>query len=154
MFFSQESRKKKFYPFFILLVFVARQMGFADADECPRLCKLAYDYLKRSEGCENNIYDFFANLPEFESLYVKLMEEFEKCILTYFAFHWSRASLFISQVYHQFSEPNNKKKRNSTFYFLFLSYALYSNFLYGWQVIDVESVKKPKLKGIVMAATR
>lgn len=98
--------------------YVARQMGFADADECPRLCKLAYDYLKRSEGCENNIYDFFANLPEFESLYVKLMEEFEKCILTYFAFHWSRASLFISQV------------------------------------IDVESVKKPKLKGIVMAATR
>ncbi|KAL3582527.1 hypothetical protein D5086_016859, partial [Populus alba] len=98
--------------------YVARQMGFADADECPRLCKLAYDYLKRSEGCENNIYDFFANLSEFESLYVKLMEEFEKCILTYFAFHWSRASLFISQV------------------------------------IDVESVKKPKLKGIVMAATR
>nr|APR64406.1 hypothetical protein [Populus tomentosa] len=98
--------------------YVARQMGFADADECPRLCKLAYDYLKRSEGCENNIYDFFANLPEFESLFVKLMEEFEKCILTYFAFHWSRASLFISQV------------------------------------IDVESVKKPKLKGIVMAATR
>ncbi|XP_011029878.1 PREDICTED: uncharacterized protein LOC105129489 isoform X4 [Populus euphratica] len=98
--------------------YVARQMGFADADECPRLCKLAYDYLKRSEGCENNIYDFFANLPEFESLYVKLMEEFEKCILTYFAFHWSRASLFISQV------------------------------------MDAESVKKPKLKGIVMAATR
>ncbi|XP_011029881.1 PREDICTED: uncharacterized protein LOC105129489 isoform X8 [Populus euphratica] len=91
--------------------YVARQMGFADADECPRLCKLAYDYLKRSEGCEKNIYDFFANLPEFESLYVKLMEEFEKCILTYFAFHWSRASLFISQV------------------------------------MDVESVRKPKLKG-------
>nr|XP_034925238.1 uncharacterized protein LOC118056906 isoform X3 [Populus alba] len=107
-----ESRKKKSYPFFILLVFVARQMGFADADECPRLCKLAYDYLKRSEGCENNIYDFFADIPELQSsLYVKLMGEFEKCILTYFAFHWSRASLFISQV------------------------------------MDVESVRKPKFKG-------
>ncbi|KAJ6351338.1 hypothetical protein OIU78_007286 [Salix suchowensis] len=98
--------------------YVARQMGFADANECPRLCSLAYDYLKRSEGCENNIFDFFANQPEVESLYVKLLEELERCILTYFAFHWSKASLFISQV------------------------------------IDVESVKKPKLKGIVMAATR
>ncbi|KAG5223599.1 Zeta toxin domain-containing protein [Salix suchowensis] len=98
--------------------YVARQMGFADANECPRLCSLAYDYLKRSEGCENNIFDFFANQPEVESLYVKLIEELERCILTYFAFHWSKASLFISQV------------------------------------IDVESVKKPKLKGIVMAATR
>ncbi|KAJ6912071.1 hypothetical protein NC652_022374 [Populus alba x Populus x berolinensis] len=94
--------------------YVARQMGFAeaDADKCPRLCKLAYDYLKRSEGCENNIYDFFADIPELQSsLYVKLMGEFEKCILTYFAFHWSRASLFISQV------------------------------------MDVESVRKPKFKG-------
>ncbi|KAJ6911175.1 hypothetical protein NC652_021721 [Populus alba x Populus x berolinensis] len=92
--------------------YVARQMGFADADKCPRLCKLAYDYLKRSEGCENNIYDFFAHLPELQSsLYVKLMGEFEKCILTYFAFHWSRTSLFISQV------------------------------------MDVESVRKPKFKG-------
>ncbi|KAB5545075.1 hypothetical protein DKX38_013187 [Salix brachista] len=98
--------------------YVARQMGFADANECPRLCSLAYDYLKRSEGCENNIFDFFANQPEVESLYVKLIEELERCILTYFAFHWSKASLFISQV------------------------------------MDVESVKKPKLKGIVMAATR
>jgi hypothetical protein len=130
MFFSQESRKKKFYPFFILLVFVARQMGFADADECPRLCKLAYDYLKRSEGCENNIYDFFAGAPELQTfLYVKLMAEFEKCILTYFAFHWSRASLFIGQVYHQFSEPNNKKKRNSTFYFLFLVFVVLCSLL-------------------------
>ncbi|KAJ6689296.1 hypothetical protein OIU85_005675 [Salix viminalis] len=91
--------------------YVARQMGFADANECPRLCSLAYDYLKRSEGCENNIFDFFANQPEVESLYVKLIEELERCILTYFAFHWSKASLFISQV------------------------------------MDVESVKKPKLKG-------
>eukprot|EP00258_Populus_trichocarpa_P007694 XP_002312572.3 uncharacterized protein LOC7473451 [Populus trichocarpa] len=92
--------------------YVARQMGFADADECPRLCKLAYDYLKRSEGCENNIYDFFAGAPELQTfLYVKLMAEFEKCILTYFAFHWSRASLFIGQV------------------------------------MDVESVRKPKRKG-------
>ena len=147
MFFSQESRKKKFYPFFILLVFVARQTGFADADECPRLCKLAYDYLKRSEGCENNIYDFFADIPELQSsLYVKLMGEFEKCILTYFAFHWSRASLFIINFQNQII----KRKGTVPFIFCFLfllPYALYSNFLYGWQVMDVESVRKPKFKG-------
>ncbi|KAL9401412.1 hypothetical protein Peur_005261 [Populus x canadensis] len=92
--------------------YVARQMGFVHADQCPRLCRLAYDYLKRSEGCENNIYDFFAGAPEFQSsLYVKLTGEFEKCILTFFAFHWSRASLFVSQV------------------------------------LDVESLRKPKFKG-------
>ncbi|CAK7340057.1 unnamed protein product [Dovyalis caffra] len=57
--------------------YVARKMGFADPNECPQLCKLAYDYLERSEGCENNIFDYFANLPEAESLFVKLLEEFE-----------------------------------------------------------------------------
>ncbi|KAL5851967.1 hypothetical protein ACOSQ3_007085 [Xanthoceras sorbifolium] len=78
--------------------YVARQQGFEDAKECPQLCKLAYDYLRKSKGCEDNVYEFFSNEPEAESLYVKLIEEFDKCIISYFAFHWSQAPFVISQV--------------------------------------------------------
>lgn len=76
----------------------ARQMGFADRRECPQLCKLASDYIKKCDGCEDNIYSFFASEPDADSLFVKLVEEFERCILSYFAFHWSQADLMISQV--------------------------------------------------------
>lgn len=76
----------------------ARQMGFADRRECPQLCKLASDYIKKCDGCDDNIYSFFASEPDADSLFVKLVEEFERCILSYFAFHWSQADLMISQV--------------------------------------------------------
>uniref|UniRef100_A0A7C8Z3W8 NAD(+) kinase n=1 Tax=Opuntia streptacantha TaxID=393608 RepID=A0A7C8Z3W8_OPUST len=99
--------------------YVARQIGFEDPNECPQLCKLANDYLKKTEGCESNIYEFFANEPQPDSLYVKLIEEFDRCILSYFAFNWTQTSLVITQV-------------------------LGEN--------DMET--KPKLKDIVMAATR
>ncbi|WCJ23949.1 P-loop containing nucleoside triphosphate hydrolases superfamily protein [Euphorbia peplus] len=98
--------------------YVARQLGFSDPNECPQLCKLAYDYLRKSKDCENNIYEFFANEPQAESLYVTLIEEFDKCIMSYFAFHWTQVSQMITQV------------------------------------INDESEKKPKLKDLVMAATR
>ncbi|KAJ4844595.1 hypothetical protein Tsubulata_011016 [Turnera subulata] len=98
--------------------YVARQLGFEDPNECPQLCKLAYDYLRRTEGCEASVYESLANEPEAEAKYVKLIEELDRCILSYFAFHWSKASLIISQV------------------------------------MDVESDRKPKLKSLVMAATR
>ncbi|KAJ8452376.1 hypothetical protein Cgig2_006181 [Carnegiea gigantea] len=101
--------------------YVARQIGFEDPNECPALCKLANDYLKKTEGCESNIYEFFANEPQAEadSLYVKLIEEFDRCILSYFAFNWTQTSLMITQVLGK---------------------------------DDMET--KPKLKDIVMAATR
>lgn len=73
-------------------------MGFEDINECPQLCKLAYDYLKRTKGSEDNIYSFFANESDPDSLYVKLVEELETCILSYFAFHWNHATLLVSQV--------------------------------------------------------
>lgn len=76
----------------------ARQMGFADKRECAHLCKLAAEYIKKCEGCEEDIYTFFADEPDADSLFVKLLEEFERCILSYFAFHWSHADLLISQV--------------------------------------------------------
>lgn len=76
----------------------ARQMGFGDANECPQLCKLAYDYLKKSEGYDEMIFEYLAKEADAESLYVKLMGEFESCILSYFAFHWTQASHMITQV--------------------------------------------------------
>ena len=76
----------------------ARQMGFKDRRECPRLCKLAAEYIRKSESCEEDIYAFFADEHEADSLFVKLLEEFERCILSYFAFHWSHADLIMHQV--------------------------------------------------------
>ncbi|KAI5680136.1 hypothetical protein M9H77_01363 [Catharanthus roseus] len=90
--------------------YVARQMGFADRRECPILCKLASEYIRKSDGCEEEIYNFFAGEPEADSLFIKLVEEFERCILSYFAFHWSQASNMISQVLSVESEPKKKLK--------------------------------------------
>ncbi|KAJ0035452.1 hypothetical protein Pint_24673 [Pistacia integerrima] len=92
--------------------YVARQVGFADANECPRLSKLAYDYLRKTKGCEESVYEFFANEPEGESLCVKLIEEFDRCILSYFAFHWSHASDMISQVLSVESDQKETKLKN------------------------------------------
>ncbi|CAK9150046.1 unnamed protein product [Ilex paraguariensis] len=86
-------------------------MGFADRKECPQLCKLASDYIKKSEGCEDDIYAFFANELDVDSLYIKLVEELERCILSYFAFHWSHAPNMISQVLGTDSEPRKKLKQ-------------------------------------------
>lgn len=88
----------------------ARQLGFPDPNECPQLCKLAHDYLRNPKNCEHNFYEFFANKAEAESLYVKLIEEFERCILSYFAFHWSQASRLITQVNthtHTYAHPSS-----------------------------------------------
>ncbi|KAK1357119.1 Disks large-associated protein like [Heracleum sosnowskyi] len=90
--------------------YVARQLGFADKKECPHLCKLAAEYLKKTEGIEENIYAFFAQDMEVDSLFVKLVEEFERCILSYFAFHWRHAHTMISQVLGSDSEPKKKLK--------------------------------------------
>lgn len=73
-------------------------MGFADKRECPHLCKLASDYIIKTDDSEENIYSFFAEEPDADSLYIKLVEEFERCILSYFGFHWNHAHLMISQV--------------------------------------------------------
>lgn len=73
-------------------------MGFKDRRECPNLCKLAAEYIRKSECCEEDIYSFFSEEPGADSLFIKLVEEFERCILSYFAYHWSHADLMISQV--------------------------------------------------------
>jgi hypothetical protein len=73
-------------------------MGFEDMNECPQLCKVANNYLKKTKNCMDDIYDLLANAPDAESLYVKLIEELDKCILGYFAFHWDLCTTLISQV--------------------------------------------------------
>ncbi|OAY49823.1 hypothetical protein MANES_05G086200v8 [Manihot esculenta] len=90
--------------------YVARQMGFADRRECPHLCKLAAEYICKSESCEEEIYAFFADEVEADSLFVKLLEELERCILSYFAFHWSHADLIMHQVLTAEVEPKKKLK--------------------------------------------
>ncbi|KAL1829003.1 calmodulin calcium-dependent NAD kinase [Daucus carota subsp. sativus] len=90
--------------------YVARQMGFADKRDCPHLCKLASDYIKKTDGVEENIYAFFSHDPEVDSLFIKLVEEFERCILSYFAFHWRHAHTMISQVLGSGSGPKKKFK--------------------------------------------
>ncbi|XP_072950872.1 calmodulin calcium-dependent NAD kinase-like [Typha angustifolia] len=90
--------------------YVARQLGFEETDECPHLRKLSYDYLRKANGCEDNIFAFFANYPNAEALYVKFIEELDKCILGYFAFHWCHATLMVSQVLAAEGEAKRKLK--------------------------------------------
>lgn len=89
--------------------YVARQLGFKDESECVGLCELLQDYLKRSKGCHNSIFAYFANEQDAESLYVKFENELERCILAYFAFHWSKASSLIAQVLSVDSEQKRLK---------------------------------------------
>ncbi|KAK9068193.1 hypothetical protein SSX86_012304 [Deinandra increscens subsp. villosa] len=78
--------------------YVARQLGFKDGNECPELSKLALEYVRSSKDFEHNMYVFFENETEVESLCEKLVEELERCVLAYFAFHWNQTSLVINQV--------------------------------------------------------
>lgn len=91
--------------------YVARQMGFEDMNECPQLCKVANNYLKKTKNCMDDIYDLLANAPDAESLYVKLIEELDKCILGYFAFHWDLCTTLISQAL-TVDSATKKKLRN------------------------------------------
>ncbi|XP_015079697.1 uncharacterized protein LOC107023499 [Solanum pennellii] len=89
--------------------YVARQLGFKDESECVGLCELVQEYLKRSKGCDNSIFEYFAYEEDAESLFVKLENELERCILAYFAFHWSKASMLITQVLSVDSEQKRLK---------------------------------------------
>ncbi|KAE8696937.1 histone H1-like [Hibiscus syriacus] len=91
--------------------YVARQMGLKDKRSCPLLCKLAVEYIRKCESCEDDIYSYFANEPDVDSQYVKLVEEFERFILSYFAFHWSHADIMITQVLSADAAPKKKLKQ-------------------------------------------
>lgn len=89
-----------FFFFYSCVCIAARQMGFEDADEVPELCILAQEYLKKSKGCDESIFEYISsgNVENTDSLYAKLVEELERCILSYLAFHWNQATSVISQV--------------------------------------------------------
>ncbi|KAJ3696115.1 hypothetical protein LUZ60_001492 [Juncus effusus] len=88
--------------------YVARQMGFKDMNECPNLCKLANDHLKKTKGHEESIFAFFANEPNAEVLTVKFIEEIDRCIMSYFAFHWDHATNMITQILNDDCGPKRK----------------------------------------------
>jgi len=92
--------------FFRLLFSSATQIGFEDLNECPHLCTLSYDYLKKSVGYEQNLLAFFHNKMNPDALLVQLIEELDKCILGYFSFHWKFATHIITQV---LIDPPEKK---------------------------------------------
>uniref|UniRef100_A0A452ZHS4 Zeta toxin domain-containing protein n=1 Tax=Aegilops tauschii subsp. strangulata TaxID=200361 RepID=A0A452ZHS4_AEGTS len=86
----------------------ARQIGFDHASECPHLCTLAYDYLRKNKGYEDNIFAFFHNTADPGSLIVSFIEELDKCILGYFSFHWKCSTYMITQVLTVEGAPKRK----------------------------------------------
>ncbi|EPS72939.1 hypothetical protein M569_01820, partial [Genlisea aurea] len=90
--------------------YLARQFGFEDESECSDLVRLAYEYLKKSPGIDGKLFEYFSSQPNCEGLYVKLVRELERCILGYFAFHWSQAPQMITQVLSV--ESDQKKLKN------------------------------------------
>src|ERR1044072_8062897 len=94
-------------------------MGFEEDDKVPGLGQLEEEYLKKSKVFDQSIYEYRANQNDASSLYVKLIDEFERCILTYFAFHWTKASSVITQVSFicHFIGP---KKKSSSHFLLFV----------------------------------
>ncbi|XP_078429846.1 calmodulin calcium-dependent NAD kinase-like [Wolffia australiana] len=92
--------------------YVARQLGLEES-KYPRLRKVANDYLKKTKECEENIFALFAGSPDAETLHVEFLDELDRCILGYFAFHWEHATLMIRQVLAAESEQKEKKLKNA-----------------------------------------
>ncbi|XP_078176258.1 calmodulin calcium-dependent NAD kinase-like [Carex rostrata] len=89
--------------------YVARQMGFEDMHDCLDICKLANDHLRKTKGHEESMFSYFANEPNVEHLTVKFIEEIDKCIMGYFAFHWNHATAMVTQILnHDDCEPKRK----------------------------------------------
>uniref|UniRef100_A0ACD5VUU3 Uncharacterized protein n=1 Tax=Avena sativa TaxID=4498 RepID=A0ACD5VUU3_AVESA len=78
--------------------YVAKHIGFDDPNECPHLCTMACDYLKKTQGYDQNLLAFFHNNVNPDAMIVKLIEELDRCILSYFSFHWKSATQVITQV--------------------------------------------------------
>nr|GMD79375.1 Pre-mRNA-splicing factor like [Ipomoea batatas] len=79
-------------------IYVVRQMGFKEGEECHQLRELAQEYLKRSKGCQERIFEYFGDDPNAIRLGEKLVEELDILIYSYFAFHWSKVPEMICQV--------------------------------------------------------
>ncbi|KAI9119489.1 hypothetical protein K1719_009365 [Acacia pycnantha] len=86
--------------------YVARQIGFEDPEGVPGLCKLANDFLRKAIDWEANMYEYFDKEEDAVLLYGKLIDEFDRCILAYFAFHWNQAPAVISQMKDGFGDED------------------------------------------------
>ncbi|XP_076943780.1 calmodulin calcium-dependent NAD kinase-like [Bidens hawaiensis] len=94
-------------------LYVARQLGFKDENECPELSKLASKYARSAKAeFKDEIRLYFSKEKQVEELCGKLKEELQSCILGYFAFHWSQADLVISQV---LSDGSNESRIKNVF---------------------------------------
>ncbi|KAI7734398.1 hypothetical protein M8C21_013868, partial [Ambrosia artemisiifolia] len=90
--------------------YVARQLGFRDEKECPKLSTLVSEYARSSKtNFKDEMRVYFSNEKEVESLCQKLDEELQSCIHGYFAFHWSQASLITNQVLSDGSDDRRLK---------------------------------------------
>ncbi|XP_022641023.1 uncharacterized protein LOC106769596 isoform X2 [Vigna radiata var. radiata] len=89
--------------------YVARQMGLEEG-EVPALCRLADEYLIKWKECEESVVEYFSDQKD-PTLSGKLIDEFERCILSYFAFHWNHASYVISQVLSAESPEKKELKK-------------------------------------------
>ncbi|KAL6343654.1 hypothetical protein AAG906_025019 [Vitis piasezkii] len=58
------------------------------------------------------MYEYFSSQPDADSLYIKLVEELDRCTLSYFGFHWTQASLMINQVLSVESDKQKTKLKN------------------------------------------
>ncbi|KAL5712275.1 hypothetical protein ACHQM5_014465 [Ranunculus cassubicifolius] len=89
--------------------YVARQIGLGDIGEHSQLGKLAEDYLRKTKGYEETITEFLSHIDADDSLSVKLIDEFDRCILGYFAFHWSHASFMVTQILSNVGSEHKRK---------------------------------------------
>ncbi|KAH6811486.1 P-loop containing nucleoside triphosphate hydrolases superfamily protein [Perilla frutescens var. hirtella] len=71
---------------------------------------LSFEKFSHYVGCEEDMYAFFASEPDVDSLFIKLVEEFERCILSYFAFHWRHTSFMLKLIDQVLGAEEPKKK--------------------------------------------
>ncbi|KHN01076.1 hypothetical protein glysoja_000744 [Glycine soja] len=92
-------------------LYVGRQMGFLESEVPAELCRLADEYLIKPKECLESILEYLADQKDPTTLCQKFIDEFDRCILSYFAFNWNQASYMISQVLSVESPPKIRLKK-------------------------------------------
>ncbi|XP_052731044.1 calmodulin calcium-dependent NAD kinase [Vigna angularis] len=93
--------------------YVVRQLGFEDPVKVPFLCLLLQQYLKKSEGYDERMYEYIfnGNIDNVDHLYTKLEHEFERCILSYFSFYWDEVATVVNKAINPESSSTTTKLR-------------------------------------------
>nr|XP_027116428.1 uncharacterized protein LOC113734222 isoform X2 [Coffea arabica] len=90
-------------------LYFRRRKSKSSSSEDHHLNKFLAPFLDKTESGRVGKLEKFSDYVDADSLYVKLVEEFERCILSYFAFYWSHASFMITQVLSVDSEQKKLK---------------------------------------------